>query len=202
MKKILFVLIFCILLLSSISFAKEFPDVASTYWAHQYISELSDQGVINGYEDGTFRPNGTVTYAEFLKLMVCSDYYRSSFAKFAAGSEGNWYDIYFSMADDIVTYNYDRTPNKPISRLEMAKIILDFADYDRILHFKNVDITNTNMFNDTKGLADMDIKVLSTIKELGIITGYEDNSFRPSNNMTRAEVATIMYRYKKLLRGE
>ena len=45
MKKLLFVLLICTLLLSSFACAKEFPDVASTHWAHQYISELSDQGI-------------------------------------------------------------------------------------------------------------------------------------------------------------
>ena len=73
MKRI-FALLLCfsmvLSMICTISYAKEFPDVDSSHWAIEYISKLSDEGVINGYDDGTYRPEGTVKRSEFLKLVI------------------------------------------------------------------------------------------------------------------------------------
>ncbi len=44
-----------------------FSDVPAEYWASGYIKAAHDAGIINGYEDGLFRPDNEVTYAEALK---------------------------------------------------------------------------------------------------------------------------------------
>ena len=198
MKKVLFILLVCTLLISSMAFAKEFPDVASTHWAHQYISELSDQGVINGYEDGTYRPNGTVTRAEFLKLMICTDQTRVSLLDDLEKNYGlefdNWYEKYRKMAAKILTFSYNENMNAPVNRLEMARIIKDFAMYDKLVES---DSASSNVdFYDIKNLSANDQKTIDTIRKLGIISGYEDETFRPTNNMTRAEVSAVILRYK------
>lgn len=48
----------------------EFSDVKSTAWYYEYISLLASYGIVNGYEDGTFRPNNLVTRAEFITMLV------------------------------------------------------------------------------------------------------------------------------------
>ena len=47
-----------------------FSDVPDTHWAHDYIWMLTAQGTLNGYGDGTFRPENEITYAEFIKILV------------------------------------------------------------------------------------------------------------------------------------
>jgi len=47
-----------------------FPDVPVSYWAFSGISQLVDRGVINGYPDGTFKPENQVTRAEFAKMIL------------------------------------------------------------------------------------------------------------------------------------
>jgi hypothetical protein len=47
-----------------------FSDVSSSYWAKDDISTLTSMGYIDGYEDGTFRPEQNVTREEFAKLLV------------------------------------------------------------------------------------------------------------------------------------
>ena len=53
-------------------FAKTFPDVSEDKlpWAASYIDEMSDMGLINGYEDGTFRPLQSVSHQEALALFA------------------------------------------------------------------------------------------------------------------------------------
>lgn len=47
-----------------------FSDLEEAHWGYGAISNLVQQGTVNGYEDGTFRPNNTVTFAEFKKMVT------------------------------------------------------------------------------------------------------------------------------------
>ena len=46
-----------------------FKDVPETHWAYKAIEELAEKGIVNGYDDGTFRPNEPITRAEMAALM-------------------------------------------------------------------------------------------------------------------------------------
>ena len=193
MKKVLFILLICTLLISSMAFAKEFPDVASTHWAHQYISELSDQKVINGYEDGTYRPDGTVTRAEFIKLIVCTSKERmffSDLSEYYFGPYSNWYDKYFFVSKDYLSFDFDEQHNAPITRIEMSRVVQDFAKADGL-----VSKGTKKNFTDVETLCDLDKDAVNSVQDYGIINGYEDGSFRPANKMTRAEVSAVISRY-------
>ena len=50
--------------------ASAFSDVPSSYWAYAAISSLSSQGIVSGYPDGTYRPDNTITRAEFATMLV------------------------------------------------------------------------------------------------------------------------------------
>jgi hypothetical protein len=50
--------------------ASPFSDVPGAHWASGYITLAKNAGIVNGYPDGTFMPNGLVTYAEFAKMLV------------------------------------------------------------------------------------------------------------------------------------
>ena len=51
---------------------EDFNDVPSEYWAYDTIMELSDKGIIDGFDDNTFNPNGEITREQFIKLLVCA----------------------------------------------------------------------------------------------------------------------------------
>ncbi|MCC8168974.1 MAG: S-layer homology domain-containing protein [Oscillospiraceae bacterium] len=69
MKKIITAVILSIYALSSTAYAAEFTDI-SGHWAEQTIISLADKGVVNGITAETFKPEGTVTRAEFLKMSM------------------------------------------------------------------------------------------------------------------------------------
>ena len=72
-KKIIAIsLIFSILLAPGSIFAKSFTDVKNsgkTEWAYKYVEELSNKNILNGYEDGTFRPNNPVSFLETMQII-------------------------------------------------------------------------------------------------------------------------------------
>ena len=54
----------------SVVFAANFSDVPESHWAHSQITTLADEGVISGYPDNTFQPEGMVTREEFSAMLV------------------------------------------------------------------------------------------------------------------------------------
>ncbi|HQD74889.1 MAG TPA: S-layer homology domain-containing protein, partial [Bacillota bacterium] len=50
--------------------AVSFSDVSATHWASGYINVAEMKGVVNGYPDGTFKPEASITYAEALKMIL------------------------------------------------------------------------------------------------------------------------------------
>jgi hypothetical protein len=53
-------------------YPQNFYDVPKTHCAFSYIAELADRGAINGYDDGSYKPSGAVTRAEWAKIMVAA----------------------------------------------------------------------------------------------------------------------------------
>ena len=77
MKKLIASVVMIALLLSAVtSLAKDYPqkfyDVPKDHLAFEYIAELADRGVLNGNNDGSFKPDVTVSRAEWAKIMVVS----------------------------------------------------------------------------------------------------------------------------------
>ena len=226
MKKIIFstslVMIFAMVFTFTVSFAKDFSDMSASHWAYKYVEELTNKGIVNGYEDGTFKPEGNVTKAEFMKLMMVAEYGEEVFTK-VKNDMGTWYEPYFYIADKagFLTYDVNRiTATEAITRKEMAEILSMLAikhgliknetpkkgNEEVVLEEGDVDeyapggkkSNDYKMFNDLDNLTDLEKQYVENTANAGLIKGYEDKTFRPSNNMTRAEVSTIVYRFLEL----
>lgn len=110
-----------------------FKDVKDGYWSTQYINSLYAAKLVNGYEDGTFKPEGNVTRAEFAKLVV--DAYgltlTNSATPFTDVKAGNWATPYIQTAyangliKGVTASKFD--PSAPIKRGDLA-ILLHRAD--------------------------------------------------------------------------
>ena len=68
MKKISVFLVLALLCAQS-AYAAQFNDI-NGHWAETVINELADKGIVNGTDTGAFMPNGTVTRAEYLKMIM------------------------------------------------------------------------------------------------------------------------------------
>lgn len=76
MKKFISVLTVVLVLITSTVFARDYAqrfwDVPKDYWGFEYIADLTERGVIKGYEDGSFKPENIVLRSEWAKMMVTS----------------------------------------------------------------------------------------------------------------------------------
>ena len=106
-----------------------YTDVKSTDWYNNAISTLSNMNIINGYPDGSFRPNAGITRAEFAKIAVSffRDYSRQTLGDLFSDISGQWYTEYINLAAelDIVNGYPDGTfrPNNLITRAEAMTIV-------------------------------------------------------------------------------
>lgn len=197
MKKCLLVLLFTLVCFcpGQNVFAQSFHDIQD-HWAESYISQLSDADVIRGYPDGTFKPEGNITRAEFTKAMVLS---RGLPLKptvnptFTDVGADHWCYPYVESAiaaGMIVPGEYVQTafiPDEPITRVEAA-----------IFLSRSLGLTEGSGFTGFDDGSQIPVEFrgyIRAVKERGLIAGYPDGTFRPWNPISRAEASTILVRY-------
>lgn len=158
-------------------------------WAGEAIDYLSDNKIVNGYEDGSFRPQGNVTRAEFAKMLVLAflaDSYDNSFSDI----NNHWAENYINSAAD-----YMYSPNAPSFEPDREATRLDIAyAIASVLELSGKGESLSDKFTDTENISPDAYTKLAASVENGIILGYEDSTLRPQNNVTRAEAAVIIYR--------
>lgn len=159
----------------------------SNHWAKELIALLYDKGIIGGYPDGTFRPNNSITRAEFTKIFVTSLH-----EDVGNSSEGHWATNYLNKAIEegyVLEGEFDDL-NKNITRGEMARMIVRALDED---YPENINDYKEQIkdYNDIpKEYKDFVLKAY--VK--GIITGYPDGTFKYNQTATRAEASTMIVR--------
>ena len=107
----------------------DYTDVSSADWFNNAASTLSRMGILGGYEDGSFRPNATITRAEFAKIAVSFFEYEDIEAEnsFTDVAEGSWYENFVAAAAEIgLIEGYEGNvfrPDESITRAEACTII-------------------------------------------------------------------------------
>ena len=150
-------------------------------------------GYINGYPDGSVKPEGDITREEITSILyrITNHEYEKPFIKsgnvFPDVEESRWsaHDIEY-MADKKIVYGYpdgEFKPSNSLTRAEFAALIFRFTGV------KKADIENPfSDFNDTHWAYE---EILALTKS-GLIDGYPDKTYKPENNITRAEVMTVI----------
>ena len=178
--------------------SQSFSDVPSTHWAFDYIGEMAQREVISGYPDGRFLPENQVTRAEFAKIMVCAAGMRVSNTNQTSFTDvytSDWYCPYIEAAKEYLT-GYSTAsgmvyrPTTPALREDIAVALVKLKGYDTSV----VDESILNMFSDSYSISDSAKKYVAVAVERGLISGYDDNTFRGQATITRAEAATMLWR--------
>lgn len=101
-----------------------FSDVPEEHWASHYIYFLVSEGAISGYDDGTFRPENTITYEELSKILVCLPGYR-----FYAEKEGGYPSGYMMYAASLgITKDLAFNNTDNVTRAHAAMMISKTLD--------------------------------------------------------------------------
>ncbi len=177
------------------------PDGYTTKYKHyetvipaQYNG--ANKAYIEGYGDGSFKPDGNITRAEISAIVtrLISDKTPVGFvSSFEDVVPGSWYYDSVSYLENAGIFDYITdtfSPDEYITRGELAKIIHSFTEVP--------DKEYANPFGDISEEYIYYNEIIS-LANAKIINGYEDGSFRPENTITRAEAVTMINRFINLI---
>lgn len=176
----------------------QFTDVAEDAWYHDYVYDLVYRGVVNGMTATTYEPEGKLTRAQFVKLLACSLADAETLKTYEGkhpfkDSEGHWAEAYIAWAKDkgivegVSATEFD--PEAPITREQMATIFGRYALKQGIELPK--DAAPAQSFPDADKISEYAREFVELMRIAGILNGYEDGTFRPQGNATRAEAAKL-----------
>lgn len=176
----------------------QFTDVAEDAWYHDYVYDLVYRGVVNGMTATTYEPEGKLTRAQFVKLLACSLEEAETLKTYEGqhpftDSEGHWAETYIAWAKDkgivegVSATEFD--PEAPITREQMATIFGRYALKQGIELPK--DAAPAESFPDADKISEYAREFVELMRIAGILNGYEDGTFRPQGNATRAEAAKL-----------
>ncbi|MDO5396880.1 MAG: S-layer homology domain-containing protein [bacterium] len=134
-----------------------FTDVDAKLWYNQYISYLEKYDIIEGYDDGTFKPDEHITRAEFVTM--CSRFYNlfdktteSKNNKFTDVASSHWAYKFINSATamDWIKGYADGTfkPDNNITRAEVVSIVNRVTDREADTEYVNKNLSNLNRFSD------------------------------------------------------
>lgn len=200
-----------VLMLPVSTFAASFKDITNKHWAKTYIEQCADLGFINGFPDGTFKPNAPIRFTELVKML--SNFLNVSeadmqVAESTYGATLNslkptaWVRPYLlkCLSKDVISVDLLNNAAKSGS----PSMIKDNAQYpfsrsDTTMLFcraMGLDPVPTNLtYKDTEKIKTSVIPYIGALQKVGVLNpqGDENGNFRPTDPLSRAEVAKMLY---------
>lgn len=163
------------------------------HWGEKAIKAMSQNGSIKGYEDGTFKPDKTISRSEFLAIAI-----RSTYPDYTPAQAGdNWWAGEYNKAIEKGIIAESEMPRSemdaPIRREEMTMIMVRCVEGKGETLYGNatgVSRTLGDYYKTGEYYRSFLIKAYSN----GLIAGKPGNLFDPQGSATRAEAATVLYR--------
>lgn len=175
----------CLTLCTGALAVSGFSDVPDGKWYTAEIREMTAAGYIDGYEDGTFRPDGDVSVAEFVTIVA------RCLGLETGAENGHWAGRQMANAYDkgwLDEQDAKRTEfSEPVSRQLAAKILASALGLGQ---GGSGDIP----YKDAADVGQSYVGWVGAVCAAGLIEGFEDNTFRPGKILSRAEAATLIYR--------
>jgi len=178
-----------------------FSDLPSTHWAYKYIADLVNRKVFEGYPDHKFRPDRTISRAEFATIIVKAaglQPKKVNYSSFSDVKVTDWSSPWIETAKDYLTGyrtangEYIYNPTAPALREDITVAIVKLKGYD-VARLANRSIIEA-MFTDYEGISESAKDYVAIAVENGIVSGFPDETFRPQNSITRAEAAAMLWR--------
>lgn len=160
------------------------------HWAQATIQKWLEAGKVSGYPDGSYKPDSNVTRAEFVKMLNgVIDFNKKAAITYKDVPASEWFYDYIGVAQAvgyISGYSLDKFgPNDYITREQAASIL------SRVQYLDNNE-SSLQKFIDNSSISSWAKGSVGAASNAGFIAGYTDKSFKPLNNLTRAEALTMI----------
>lgn len=223
MNKRFISIVLCVLLvLSSVAAsAASFPDVDSTKysWAYSQIQDMAGKKIIAGFEDGTFRPENSVTRVDSLLLVSriagasessLSDFVDAAYTAYYADVNVLGYSAYeknlayllykgIYTSSELRNFIGNKLGSQPLKRYEAAIIITKIAGGEAVAKANTMPVLS---YEDSSSIPATAKSYVEFCETTGLMQGMEDNKFNPNYEVTRAQMAVMLYRVMEYLDNE
>ncbi|MEP0871988.1 family 10 glycosylhydrolase [Trichocoleus desertorum AS-A10] len=175
-----------------------FPDI-QTHWARAFIENLAQRNIIKGFEDGTFRPNQSITRAEFAALM------QATFPKPAIRPYVPFVDVpttHWARTAIQKTYetgflsgypNNQFQPNEKIIRAQVLVSLVNGLGINKMV-VADLKAALPTVHQDAAQIPAYATEAIAAATSAGMIVNYPDlKRLNPAQAATRAEVAALLY---------
>ncbi len=191
LKSILLILSFSLVLTcSALASDTSFEDCKPADWYYESVCYAKEKGWVNGFEDGTFKPDDTLTKAQAISIVAR-----------AAGldiphTDGAWFEGAFKAAKEKQMVYTDLYMNEPIQREQVFYMIyngFDFESIDSVV--RNTETPFEDLVLTNGALVNIYSSVIPTLYGFGLMNGYEEDGkfyVKPNGFLTRAEMCTIL----------
>ncbi|WP_010501060.1 S-layer homology domain-containing protein [Paenibacillus elgii] len=190
--------------------SQRFTDVGDQHWAIKHVTKLASLGVIEGYEKGEYRPENSVSQQEVIVMALRFMGLESEVTKSKAGTAlpftvDNFFKPYVAYAIDRGLINIQEETadgtnaktawgSKEASREWVAKLVIRAIGKQELA---NQQAQSSSSFTDNKDFSSWASGYINAAVSLKIVQGFEDNSFKPKDKVTRAQMATFLSRADK-----
>ncbi len=177
-----------------------YTDIGKEYWAHSQIVKCTESGWLDGYPDGTFKPEDPITRAEAIKVFakfMNKTERKPANVKFKDVESDAWFYSYIGAAESIFPASWLATgnlsPDKALTREETVYMTVMAMGYGAEAEIANPYLI-INAYSDNADISETMKPFFSLATSKGIITGYSDGMARPAGEVTRAELSAILCR--------
>lgn len=187
-RKVSLILISSTLILTNSVFARSFNDTRD-HWASNSINVITENRIMRGYQDNTFRPDDNMSRAEFYSVVNnLAKLDKTYTVTFSDVKTSDWY--YGEVAKGIKAGYLTPTtgplyPDREISREEVAEIL-------GYMYSLKDNVSATNEFKDAASINASARGYVGALVEAGVLKGYSNGNFYPKRSMRRSEVAVLL----------
>lgn len=173
------------------------------HWSGGAVGVLMVLDVLDGYPDGSYKPDNKVTRAEFIKMLV-----EGLRLPYSAGDDvpfvdvtGKWHEDYVrrALASGLIKaadYGENLKPDEVIPREEMAALLVTASEAYLEQHpeVEYQEVSPAPVFSDLNTAAEKYRAAIQESAKLGFLAGFPDGTYRPKEGLSRGEAATVIVR--------
>lgn len=177
-----------------INVSRNYFNDTKNHWASNQINDFVDLGYVGGYEGDVFRPDNPITRAEFVTILNKTFGLSKISGKVFNDTNNHWSRKEVDIAvTNGVCNGKSATEFKPDDLITREEAAVMVSNYKKLSDNNNDKI---NLYYDSNKVSSWAKDSVEGVIEHGYMKGYDDNTFRPKNNITRAEAVSTLGRVK------
>ncbi len=188
--------------IGSFADTNKFKDIKDSYWANDAINSLVNTGVFNGYPDGKFGPEDSMTREQFAVILYKAfelETTNGTTITFKDVEPNRWSYNYIEAAKPYLTGYFPPNgkpsfdPNGIATREDVAVALVSVLNLNKLGEGNVSDLD----FNDAEDVSPKLRDEIALAVKYDLIKGFPDNTFRPDKPITRAQAASLIFKVLK-----